>query len=283
MAHGIHQLSIRSFGLALFVLLALCTPYLVQRAYPQTTTPAAPMGPKFAVFEYIKIEPGKGADYRKIEQEVWVPIHRERVKQGIIKSWSAWGIRFPGGADREYDRVIITTFDKFADVETPYPPALFTKVFPNTLAVELVTRTRALSRIVRSELVMLIDSVGLNPQPLPPRHAQLDFLKAEYGKDAEYVALARKYMKPVHQERVKRGILNSWQLFGARYPGGTNREYSHLTLNFFDKFEQIETPYPTGIFATALPNVNMTEAGAQLSAARKLVRSELLNLVEQVQ
>ena len=283
MAHGIHQLSIRSFGLALFVLLALCTPYLVQRAYPQTTTPAAPMGPKFAVFEYIKIEPGKGADYRKIEQEVWVPIHRERVKQGIIKSWSAWGIRFPGGADREYDRVIITTFDTFAAVETPYPPALFTKVFPNTTAAELVTRTRALSRIVRSEMVALIDSVGLNPQPLPPRHAEINFHKVEPGKGAEYTALIGKYMKPLHEERIKRGMLKGWQRFRAVYPQGTERDYGQISLSFFDKFEQLETQYPPDLMSKVLPGVDGAELVRQMNATRKTVRIQLLTLVDQVQ
>ena len=71
----------------------------------------APAPTKFALLEYIKIEPGKAADYRKLEQEVWVPIHRERVKMGVIKSWSAWGVRFPGGSSREYDRLLKAALD----------------------------------------------------------------------------------------------------------------------------------------------------------------------------
>jgi len=102
--------------------------------------------PRYALIEYFKIEPGKAAEYRKLEQEVWVPIHRERVKQKIIKSWWSWGVRFPGGSGRDYDRVIITTFDKFTNVETPYPPEIFTKVFPNTTAADLVARTVASPR-----------------------------------------------------------------------------------------------------------------------------------------
>ncbi|MFN0122936.1 MAG: hypothetical protein ACKV2V_20745, partial [Blastocatellia bacterium] len=133
----------RFLFIALLALLACCTPYLMKRGRAQT--PPAARG--FALIEYIKIEPGKGAEYRKLEKDVWVPIHRERVKTGVIKSWSSWVVGFPGGADREYDRVVITSFDKFADVETPYPPAVFTKVFPNTPAADLVARTRAVSRI----------------------------------------------------------------------------------------------------------------------------------------
>ena len=276
MTHGIHQLSLRSFCLALFVTLALCAPSLWQRVQVQ----AQPAASQFALFEYIKLEPGKGADYRKLEQEVWVPIHRERVKMGAIKSWSAWGVRFPGGADREYDRVIITTFDKFADVETPYPPAVFTKVFPNTPAAELVVRTRALSRIVRSELVTLIDSVGLNPQPLPPI-VEISFNKVEPGKGAEYTALIGKYLKPLYEERIKRGTLNGWQRFGVQYPRGTEREYGQITLSFIAKFAQLETQFPPDLMSKVLPGV--TDVIPQLNATRKTVRVQLLTLVDQVQ
>ena len=280
MTHGIHQFSIRSFGLALFVLLALCAPSLRQRAQAQ----AQPTAPKFALFEYFKIELGKGADYRKMEQEVWVPIHRERVKQGIIKSWSSWGVRFPGGAAREYDRVMITTFDKFADVERPYPPGVFTKVFPNTTAAELVARHNGIARIVRSELVTLLDSVGLNPQPLPPgAPAEISFHKVEPGKGPEYRALVGKYSKPLSEERIKRGMLKGTQRFGVGYPGGTERNYGQITISYFDKFEQLETQYPPDLVTKVLPGMTIADVAAQLNAVRKTVRTQLLTLVDQVQ
>jgi len=239
--------------------------------------------PRYALIEYFKIEPGKAADYRKLEQEVWVPIHRERVKQGIIKSWWSWGVRFPGGAGREYDRVIITTFDKFTDVETPYPPAVFTKVFPNTTAAELVARTAALSKLVRSELVALLDNTASTGEAQIPKFAQIGFHKPEYGKALESIEMERKQWKPIHQERVNRGILNAWMLFGARYPGGTNREYGYITINFFDKFGSLETQYPPEIVAKVHPNLKVTDLVAQTGAVVKQVRIELLTLVDHVQ
>ncbi len=278
MTHVFYRFSIRAFCLALFVLLALCTPSLRQRGQAQ----GQPAAPKFALFEYFKLEPGKGADYRKLEQEAYIPIHRERVKQGIIKSWSVWNVRFPGGAAREYDRVTITTFDTFAAVETPYPPAVFTKVFPNTTGAELLARSRGLIRLVRSEMVTLIDSVGLNPQPLPPASfAEISFHKVEPGKGAEYTALIGKYLKPLYEERIKRGILKGWQRFGIRYPGGTEREYGQVTLLFFAKFEHLETQNPPDLVAKVLPGV--TDVIPQLNATRKTVRTQLLTLVDQVQ
>ncbi len=274
---------IRIMFIAAALLLALCTPALMKKGFPQSQTPTAAAPPGYALIEYFKLEPGQAADYRKLEQEVWMPIHRERVKQGIIKSWTAWGVRFPGGSAREYDRVFITTFDKFAAVETPYPPIVFTKVFPNTTAAELVARTQALSKQVRSELVTLLDSTTSTGEAQAPKFAEIGFHKAEFGKGGEVVELERKYWKPLHQERVNRGILNAWNLYAVRYPGGANREYGHITINFFDKFEQMDVQYPPDVLAKALPNVKPADVVAQTNAVKKQVRIEVLTLVDQVQ
>ena len=96
------------------LLLIICSIITNVAVLAQTQAPAPP---KYALLEFLKIEPGKNADYRKDEREVWMPVHRERVKAGAIKSWSQWIVRYPGGVAREYDVVLITTFDKFADVK----------------------------------------------------------------------------------------------------------------------------------------------------------------------
>lgn len=274
-----HSIRIAAISFALF--LALCTPALMEKGLPQSQTPAAQ--PRFAIIEYFKIEPGKNADYNKLQREVWMPIHRERIKMGVIKSWSAWSVRMPGGSAREYDRVIITTFDKFSALEIPYPPEVFTKVFPNTTAAELIARTGAVAKQVRSEIVTLLDSVTPNGTAQMPKFAEIGFQKAEPGKGGEYVEFERKYFKPLHQERVNRGILNSWNLYSVRYPGGANREYGHITINFFDKFEHLETQYPADLAAKLPPNMKPADLVAQTAAVRKSARIEVLNLVDQVQ
>jgi len=278
----------RRIFLAITFAATLIVPTAVARAQSggsgqSATQPASAQPPGYALIEYFKIEPGKAAEYRKLEQEVWVPIHRERVKQRIIKSWWSWGVRFPGGSGREYDRVIITTFDKFTDVETPYPPEIFTKVFPNTTAADLVARTLALSKLVRSELVALLDNTTSTGEAQIPKFAQIGFHRPESGKALEAVEMERKQWKPIHQERVNRGILNAWMLLGARYPGGTNREYGYITINFFDKFGSLETQYPPEIVAKVHPNLKFVDLVAQTGAVVKMVRSELLTLVDYVQ
>jgi hypothetical protein len=267
--------------IAAALLLALCTPTLMKKGFLQSPSPTAAAPPKFALIEFFKLEWGKATEHRQIERELWAPIHRERVKLGKIKSWSLWNVRFSRGAESEYDRVTITTFDKFADVETSYPSEVISKPHPNLTFAEILARTTAVRKQARQELIVLTDSTQLNPQPLPP-YAQISFFKPELGKSAEAVELVRKYYKPVHQERVNRGVVKSWMYFNDRYPGGMNQEYGQIALSFFDKFEHLETTQQPELFSKVHPHTNPADVTAQLNAVRKLVRSEVLTLLEQV-
>ncbi len=243
-----------------------------------------PAPPKYAMMEFMKIEPGKREDYIRMERGLWMPIHRERIKAGLIKSWSLWNRRFPGGTSHEYDTIVITMFEKFTDVETSYPPDVFTRAHPKMTADERNARTVATRNMVRTEFVQLLD----HTQPpaasassnAPPKYAYIGYMKHEPGKG--YVNLEGKYWKPIHQDRVNRGILRSWALYQVRLPGGSNKEYSFFTIQLLDDFQHLETQYPAGIWEKVHPSVKQTDIDERTNAARKMVRTDLLTLVEQV-
>jgi hypothetical protein len=107
-------------------------------------------------------------------------------------------------------------------------------------------------------------------------------MKPEYGKVRQYVELERRYWKPIHQERVSRGLLRSWALYGVRFPGGTDREYTHLTIQLLERFEDLDTQYPEGIWEKIHPSIKQDEIDVRTNAARKMVRTDLLTLLEQV-
>jgi hypothetical protein len=250
----------------------------------QTAAPATAQSqqPKYAIFEFMRIEPGKAADYSKMERDIWMPIHRERVSQGLIKSWTLWGMRFPGGTAREYDTLAITTFDKFANVENSYPPEIFKKVHPKMTDEERNARTTATRKMIRTELVTLLDSTRPTSSTDPPRYAFIGYMQPEYNRTGQYVELERKYWKAIHQERVNRGILRSWSLYRVRFPGGTNKPYSHFTVQLLDRFQDLEDQYPEGIWEKVHPTIKQEEIDLHTMAARKMVWTDLLTLLEQV-
>ncbi len=124
----------------------------------QSSTAPTATPPKFALLEFIKIEPGKNADYRKDERDVWMPIHRERIKAGAIKSWWQWIVRYPGGSDREYSHVSVDLFDKFEQMEA-LPAGILKKVHPGIKYADISAQTNAARRQVRTELLRLGDYV----------------------------------------------------------------------------------------------------------------------------
>jgi hypothetical protein len=87
-------------------------------------------------------------------QELWKPIHEERVKKELILGWGIAGLRYPGGANREYDYVTVTYYDKFAGLEAPYKGIEEAKL---NAAGERVASTR---KLVRGEIWTLVDRVA---------------------------------------------------------------------------------------------------------------------------
>ncbi len=236
----------------------------------------------YVLFEYMKVDPARSADHRRLEREIWMPIHRERVRQGLIKSWSLWGMRFPGGTSREYDVIAMTAYARFEDVENSYPPEIFRKVHPKLTYQELSSRTLSARKMIRTELTTVIDRTQVEGSIGLPKYAHIGFMKPEYGKNRQYVELERRFWRAIHQERVNRGILRSWTLYQVRFPGGTDRPYSHFTLQLLDKFKDLETQYPEGMWEKVHPTVKQDDIDARTAAARRMVHSDLLTLLEDV-
>jgi len=114
---------------------------------------------KYIEVDYMKASPGKDADYLKVEQEMWKPLHQERIKQGLVRSWSLYGLQFPSGTAEKYDYVTVNAFDQFSQLENPYANfgKTLTTVHPGVKADDLFDRTEKTRNLVRSEVWVLID------------------------------------------------------------------------------------------------------------------------------
>ncbi|MBI1761418.1 MAG: hypothetical protein HYR56_08285 [Acidobacteria bacterium] len=271
------------------LVVALLAGALRQATQAQTQPSAQPSAqPRYALVEYMKIEPGKAAEYRKMEQEVWMPVHRERIKAKLIRGWELFGVRYPGGTAREYDVVAVTLYDNFKDLENSAPPEVFTKANPNMKREEFSARAALTRKIVRTEVIALVESAWPGAEDprssaAPARYVRVDYKRIEPGKNADYVANERKFYKPLWQAAVDAGTMRGWAVWGARYPSGTEREYGFTTVQFFDKFEQLEGNPSRGLWEKVHPNVKAADITGQMGAISKTVRSELLVLQEHLQ
>jgi hypothetical protein len=129
-----------------------------QTAAPATQA-AQPKSPKYLEIDYMKVEPGKDNDYLRVEQGLWKPLHQQRVKNGDIRSWTLYGLRFPSGTSEKYDYVTVNAFERFAQLENPYADAaqILDRVHPGIKVADFVQQTESTRKLVRSEVWELID------------------------------------------------------------------------------------------------------------------------------
>jgi hypothetical protein len=114
---------------------------------------------KYVEVDYMKTQPGKEADYVRMERETWKAIHQERIKNGQLRSWALYSVRFPAGDDEKYDYITVNAFDRFAQLENPYSDfeRMLTKVHPNRKMSDLEQEIGSARRLVRSDIWQLID------------------------------------------------------------------------------------------------------------------------------
>lgn len=120
--------------------------------------------PQYAAVSYMKVDPAKENAYVQMERELWMPIHRQRIRDGRLKSWSLYEVRLPGGTGREYGFMTVETFGSIQDAagayeDTAQVTALMKKVHPGKEAGEFLARTTDSRSLVRSEVLRLVDQV----------------------------------------------------------------------------------------------------------------------------
>jgi hypothetical protein len=112
--------------------------------------PAAPPT-KYYTADYMKATTGKEADYVKLEKEVWMPIHRERIKLGVLTDWALVQKYMPYSSKEPYD---YATFNFFNDInflqDSKYTEAI-KKAFPNVDINKSLDSTNATRTMVKEE------------------------------------------------------------------------------------------------------------------------------------
>jgi hypothetical protein len=109
-------------------------------------------------------------------------------------------------------------------------------------------------------------------QNVPRKVVSAEFFKIVEGKAAEYRALEEKWKAEIHEDRVRKGQIESWSLYMVAQPGMSQaREYDTITLTVFDTFDKMETLFD----ATQRDKLRSMPSA---EALRKTARRELWSL-----
>ncbi len=113
----------------------------------------------------------------------------------------------------------------------------------------------------------------------------VNYMKVDPAKESAYVQMEREVWKPIHQQRVKEGKMQSWALYAVRFPGGDNKEYTYLTVETYKSIQDAEgslddSAAMASILKKVHPNKTLDQLFAQALSNRSLVRGEVLKRID---
>lgn len=104
----------------------------------------------------------------------------------------------------------------------------------------------------------------------------VDLMKVEPGNGSNYVEAEQKIWKPIHQERIKKGLIVGWLLYEVMYAGSED-PYNYVTVNVFADPANLENPYKGMRFKDIHPNKELSEEMEKTASLRTTIRRQLLS------
>jgi hypothetical protein len=105
--------------------------------------------------------------------------------------------------------------------------------------------------------------------------ALVDFMRVPENDLGKYVQLEKDIWKPMHQEWINQGKLDSWSLWKVPYPGGTNAEYHYVTVRLYSNSADVENPMQDmdAVFKKVHAGKDMNKLATETLASRDLVKT----------
>ena len=107
-------------------------------------------------------------------------------------------------------------------------------------------------------------------------YIEVDLMKVKPGDEENYVELEQKVWKPIHQERINKGIIVGWVLYQVMYTGADDA-YNYATVNVYANPENLENPYQGMTFKEIHPDKDLNNEIEKTINTRTLVRKQLMS------
>jgi hypothetical protein len=109
----------------------------------------------------------------------------------------------------------------------------------------------------------------------------VEFMKLEAGKENDWVKLERDTWKPMHEMRVKDGSILSWAAIAQVMPGDESNGPVAATVTTFRGWPDPTKTDWVGLIKRAHPQTQPDTIFNQAESARKIVRSEIWQVIDQ--
>jgi len=247
----------------------------------------------FVTFDYMNVKPANVSEYLNLEGEVWKPVHKEFQNRGMEVSWSLYMVR-GAGTQNHYNYVTVSVYDGLGSLDNDAAKLneVVSSVYSNEEIEGFWNKTSA-ARLHNGLDVFFVYDQALkgNNKKLSAfssgkigQDITVTFMQTLAGQDA--VGLESKWWKPIHKERIKRRVINSWEVLTKRFVslGQTQLDHDYVTWENYTTFSTIDDSYNSDKFTNAVkkahPDVDFSEVNEATVKSRNFLRSEIWELVD---
>jgi len=247
----------------------------------------------FVTFDYMNVKPANVSEYLNLEGEVWKPVHKEFQNRGMEVSWSLYMVR-GAGTQNHYNYVTVSVYDGLGSLDRNIDDEeeIISKIYSNEDLSGFWNRTSEARLHTGRDVFFVYDQAlkGNNKELSAFSSGKIGqditvtFMQTLAGQDA--VGLESKWWKPIHKERIKRKVINSWEVLTKRFVafGQTQLDHDYVTWENYTTFSTIDDSYNSDKFTNAVkkahPDVDFSEVNEATVKSRNFLRSEIWELVD---
>lgn len=226
--------------------------------------------------DYMKVSSEDYQDFEKMVQDRWKPVYKEQLSENGLSGFYLYKVMYPGGEASEYNYTLISTFP---DLNTLVAVKDRLDADAKSLYGNRGANNNSLFRHQYSELWKTEAGIEHQSEYEQSKFMVINYMRVEPGKEPEYLALENDIARPLHEERLKQGMMHSWRTFSIMKPSGLHYEYNFATSDYYDKLNNIEHVFTNSIVKSVMPGANFTETLNAMYKTRTIVKSELWKLV----
>lgn len=239
--------------------------------------------PVYAAINYYKLKPGKEETYTSLVKSTTHKVLEYQFKQKSIIGWYFYEVLIPDGEQTPYNFVSVIISNNFSDlVDNPViPKDMYAKAVSGpTSYQQFMTQLLDCRTLAKREIYL--HRAGIDAKKAISPYVEIDYMKPNPGRAADYVKMETEVYYPIHQERMKLGALNDWGLYEKLLPYEFNAESDFFTANFFDNPRSIIDSKYEEAFNSMPNNIDFIRLSGQADQTRKMVRSDLWKLVDYI-
>lgn len=226
---------------------------------------------QYLKIDYLSVDQDQVNTFTNQVVDELVEEKETRISDGTIGTWAIYRVQFSGSASTPYNFVSVTmapSLNSFDTHNNGYSDPLLTHSEQNRF------------EITKSELWTVRNSISSRQNNELSNYMMMDYMDVRLGRELEYQMLEDEVAKPIHEQRLERGIMEGWEMYQLITPGGIDYGYNFATGNYFSDLEHIEFGFNEELIRSQNPDVNLAEFFDHIWSTRDLVRSEVWQKID---